>query len=482
VDSLISAVRAKRGYDKNDERLRALYKNIRSTGLPYYKSNGRVLFSYERSPTQTYFKTSDLEKLNLSEVMSIGLSLGSGFVDEREKEVISMLKENYLENIVEKGSKESIDYDLDSNFTNLKSMSKESFEQTELSSISSIAPSAKAERKIWGDLEQRQRIIVKRNFHLIGHLTQADLCFLTDFESISKNVKIIGKNLVTLGKSKISHHGYKLILNDTMLLAPGGKKSLAAIGSVYGYPKLSLSVRHVEKMSELLEENPTLFKEYALRDAVICLIHALSLEDAHFKLHKSTIPLTLSLLGGSNLSKAWLAKGYTGYQISKDTLLGDSRKTTTPKGLMELGPTGLVLNNYIANYKGGRNESFMIGEDNGETIWKDYDLTAAYTTAMCMMGNPNYNLLRNLTPVEVKDMSFKELIYSYTAINVKFSYPEGTKYPSIPVYVDQTSTVYPLNGEAVLSGSEYILAQRQDCHLEVLGGTLLPYTYKSREE
>jgi hypothetical protein len=48
-------------------------------------------------------------------------------------------------------------------------------------------------------------------------------------------------------------------------------------------------------------------------------------------------------------------------------MLGDSRQNSTPKGLFHLGETGLVLNNYVSNYKGGRNESFMVGTDNGAT-------------------------------------------------------------------------------------------------------------------
>lgn len=35
----------------------------------------------------------------------------------------------------------------------------------------------------------------------------------------------------------------------------------------------------------------------------------------------------------------------------------------TPKGLFGVGNVGLLMNNYIANYKGGRNESFMVGKD-----------------------------------------------------------------------------------------------------------------------
>jgi hypothetical protein len=58
-----------------------------------------------------------------------------------------------------------------------------------------------------------------------------------------------------------------------------------------------------------------------------------------------------------------LEDGYEGYQVSKEYLIGDASKTQTPKGLYSTGLIGIYLSLYIANYKGGRNESFMYGID-----------------------------------------------------------------------------------------------------------------------
>jgi hypothetical protein len=65
--------------------------------------------------------------------------------------------------------------------------------------------------------------------------------------------------------------------------------------------KLSLTEEQHNNMDILLKNDPRLFKEYALRDSLISLHHACILEDAHFKLNKLGIPLTLSSLGASNL-------------------------------------------------------------------------------------------------------------------------------------------------------------------------------------
>ena len=74
---------------------------------------------------------------------------------------------------------------------------------------------------------------------------------------------------------------------------------------------------------------------------------------------------------------------------------------------------------YIANYKGGRNESFMYGIDNN-TTWYDYDLTSAYTTGMALLGNPDYKAAFSLSVEELKEYNAKDLILNYIIMRVNF--------------------------------------------------------------
>ena len=52
-------------------------------------------------------------------------------------------------------------------------------------------------------------------------------------------------------------------------------------------------------------------------------------------------------------------------------------------------------------------------------------------------------------------------------MNCNFKFPTTVKYPSIPCYIDNTTTVYPLTGSSFLTGPEYVLAKRQGCVFDI---------------
>jgi hypothetical protein len=78
-----------------------------------------------------------------------------------------------------------------------------------------------------------------------------------------------------------------------MLLAPGGSKSLASIGNLYGeaFKKIKISKVNLKNMKKLLKEEVEMFIDYALRDALIYLTHALWLEDLNYNIGGTGIPL-----------------------------------------------------------------------------------------------------------------------------------------------------------------------------------------------
>lgn len=84
-----------------------------------------------------------------------------------------------------------------------------------------------------------------------------------------------------------------------------------------------------------------------------------------------------------------------------------------------------------------------------------------------MAGHPQYSSGKTLSEEELKALTDEQLINSYTVIKCSFKFDLTVKYPSIPCYIDETSTVYPYSGEAILTGPEYILARNQGCEIQV---------------
>jgi hypothetical protein len=92
-----------------------------------------------------------------------------------------------------------------------------------------------------------------------------------------------------------------------------------------------------------------------------------------------------------------------------------------------------------------------------------------------MAGHPDYENLRRLTEAELKVLSREEILFSYLIIHASFVFPPSTKYPSIPCYVDENCTVYPIEGTCVITGAEYLLALTQNCNFRIDDVYLIPF-------
>lgn len=243
--------------------------------------------------------------------------------------------------------------------------------------------------------------------------------------------------------------------------------------------KQIISRDDLEHMDEFLKRDPIAFEAYAITDAIIPLRYAITLEEFNFTIKKVGVPITVSGLARCLVLEGWseeLAKNIP-YQISGDCLMGNAHEIQTPRGLFATGKVGLYLNHFIANYKGGRNESFMYGAENDKN-WFDYDLTSAYTTAMTQMSFPNYVAGSIISAEKVQELSAEELLSGYLIAHCEFKFPDDVKYPSIPVYIDKATTVYPLSGQAMLTGPEILLARNQKCSIKYISVFYIPPTQR----
>lgn len=313
------------------------------------------------------------------------------------------------------------------------------------------------------------------NTTLVNHFSPADLCMFSDFPSFKKELDILSGSFVTMGSGGIKIGDHVVVIRDTILLAPGGAKALTKIGETYGIPKLSLTSEELNNMKTLRKEDESKFVSYAFRDTQITLTHASWMEAWHFENTKSMgVPLTLAGVGKKFLLLDWESKGYKGYQLNPEFIIGDASQVQTPYGLHEFDFIGHILGYFIANYKGGMNISFMYGIDK-TTYWKDYDLTSAYSTILSSAGHPDYANASTLTEEKLGEMSSHELVFSYTVIDCKYQFPSDTKFPTIVEYLNESSVVFPLEGKAVLTGSQYLVARNQGCKFEILSIYSIPF-------
>jgi len=359
--------------------------------------------------------------------------------------------------------------------------------------------------------KEKMSLNFNRRFYLTSHYNTADLTLLEDWKDVSlKNIDIVKKCFTSLSLPVVCKDTKeKVYIRDTLLLASATARSLGALAFSYGLQKVSLETRYVEDMSLLLKENYELFKEYAMTDSLITLIHTLFINDFSFKLGSLSIPNTLGTLSSTYIKNKWKNDEYRGYQIDVNYPLGDTRSSHTPKGI-QFGDTTLEMSNlYIGSYRGGRNECFRYGIDRSKT-WFDYDLTSCYSTIMSMMGQPEYTFNESEKMAAVaenimsmmghpdyskacwinpgSDLSKFDFINSYSAVKIKFCLPKEIKYPPFPVTLDKSITVYPSSGITLVTGLEYKTGMEilnktldrlglspKDYYVEILYGSYIPF-------
>lgn len=153
---------------------------------------------------------------------------------------------------------------------------------------------------IQGSLECNISLSVTKNTYLIGHYNAADFSMLNGFDEIKQSLSIVSKSFLTMAKP-IKINNTNIHIRDTILLAPGGQKSLAGLGKLYekegDFNKRQLTQKEYENMRGVLENDKQLFEDYALQDVIITLKHAIAMEKFNFTVKKLGIPVTLSSIG-----------------------------------------------------------------------------------------------------------------------------------------------------------------------------------------
>lgn len=434
------------------------------------------IFITEDSPIYTWIRRTD--NISLKEITAIANNISKDKIDKQYGSIIEILKEGYdrhkEERLIKQDGVKQIDCRKDEFGSVVDDVDIVRVEDTGVFEQDSEDFGKFLSRTRFTSFTDHDKgVSVSRRWktYIVGHMLYADLTMLKDFYEFKDSLKIINKSMVS---GNLEVDGMRLVLRDTALLAPA-RSSLDSIGKMLGgkYLKVDVDKHWKENMGKFLLERPEEFEKYAIQDSVVALVHCLRMEKFVNTMGIIGIPITIPAIASNYIRKVWRDIGYKGYQI-KGASLGDISEVYTPVVLRKTEEAALELGMYIKNYRGGRNESFMYGIDK-EMLWYDYDLTSAYTTVMSMLGDPDYSKGKIIFRKEIEQLSDEALIKSYIIIKASFIFPKNTKYPSIPVSVDEDLTIYPLKGDCVLTGAEYVLAKNQGCGVYIKYGYYIPF-------
>jgi hypothetical protein len=357
--------------------------------------------------------------------------------------------------------------------------------------------------------------------HVIAaaHWTRADLSAMADFGAIKSEFDGVQKTYVTMKRRYKARttfgkrsRTFDVTLVDTQLLVPGSSQSLATLGKMYGFEKLDpgraetrAGEPYIEHMDWLLADDPAHYEAYAIKDAQICALHVEKMlifarDELGLDLRKP--PVTLGSLAVKYLEKRWAHEGIdpgavNGFKLVK----GREFNRNTGKGYLTNKARRYRpryrLHEKLAEqcFHGGRNECFWYGPTSemspdlyapvmddwdgerwiGEILFREFDLAAAYATALASLCIPDYDNARTTT--DPADFRPDELGFA----RVRFSFPpETTRFPCLPVIAsDERGLVYPLNGEAYVTAPEIVLALQMGAEITILDGVVIPWVEDS---
>jgi hypothetical protein len=278
IQMCITSIR-KIKYEQHDINILVLTEGLkRIKGLSYYEHEDKIVFSLPRSLIQPYIHFGN--SFSLKEIIQISSGIVKPHLGEIQIKFMKLMKDISSNNFSLQAGKAKLEEDLDKRYGSYTEIAelKSEFEQLPMlqSKIQEDLDEKRLTRKFITDLfPQKVSLTKSRNYYIIAHLTQADLCLMDDFNEVKEDLSIVNGSFVTLGKP-LKYCGRNIHIRDTMLLAPGGSKSLAKIGKLYGeaFNKILIRKEDLEDMQGFLIRDKAKFTEYALRDSLISLIHA----------------------------------------------------------------------------------------------------------------------------------------------------------------------------------------------------------------
>ena len=149
-----------------------------------------------------------------------------------------------------------------------------------------------------------------------AHFTRADLASFRDYRHLKLQFDNVRGSYTTVGPQRPYKCVYRdrnrhsrpltIHLRDTLHLSPDGAK-LETLGEIHGVNKIELPPGMISQMDKLLEANPKLFEDYAIRDAEIAAEHLwYMMEFARGNNLGDGVPTTIGGIAVKHLKNIWV--------------------------------------------------------------------------------------------------------------------------------------------------------------------------------
>lgn len=283
-----------------------------------------------------------------------------------------------------------------------------------------------------------------------------------------------------------------LEVRDTMCYAPVGKRKLSEIGKSIKFPKIEIPPSYKQRMDLLMQNDLSLFLDYAVNDAVICLLYSKALfgpdrelpvtaNSAAARVARESIARYLGCVNESGkIDLDAYNRRYRGLVKVKQAGVAYTADGMVP--FSKLAPmstdAATVARMSGAGYHGGLNASLRIGFITSTTF--DVDVQNAYPTAMRLVGDVDWErpVISEFRDRYLELDDFDGSLGPCTPLicEVTFEFPDGVYQPCIPISTD-TSLVFPRTGEGagcvVATAPELWLALELGAHVYVKHGVRL---------
>ncbi len=314
---------------------------------------------------------------------------------------------------------------------------------------------------------------------MVAHYNVADLTAFSDFHKIKDRFETVRASFSTMKdlpinvQIKSNYHTFKIILRDTINLAPQGMHKLEDLGKIMGIEKIDLEAKgySVTNMEKLMIENKSLFETYALKNVEITAKYMERImKYANESSKKNSVPPSLASISVSIFS-SFLEK----IGVDRLKLMGRYKIESKSGGKYYIPPREVLIpvlsdNQALANecFYGGRSESYFYGPCNVDN-WLDIDLIGAYTTTMATIGIPLYDGIKR--SIDPDDYSLGVLGYARLK---SFRFPANTVFPNIPHRYD-AGIQFVLEGkDTYATANDIWLARKMGAEIEIDDGIIIP--------